>query len=451
MIVMKFGGTSVQDAAAIKRVIEIVRGRLGEHPLVVVSAMSKVTRRLVALAEEAESKHSDNMQSILDELKERHRAAASELLSGDDLKETLSKLNEAFDSLSSFAEGVCQIGELSDRSRARIVSTGEILSSLIVGAAMNASGVKCRMADARGLIVTDDNYTSAGVRSSETQANIARGVPALAKGVDIVLTQGFIASTSKGETSLLGFEGSDYSAAIFGAALGAVRVEIWTDVDGVRTADPRIVPSSVRIDRLSYEEAAEMAFLGARVLHPLTIGPAKERNIPILVLNSTNPTGDGTAVVMEDGAPEGPKSIAYRDDIDYVEVNFFQTNIAAEMSRLSEIFLLHGIRLSLVGISGSKASFTFDSSPQWAAEAYSELLEIGEVSYFRDKAQISVVGKGVGRMKGLTDKILGAVEGVRMLTFGSDLMSVSVVTDREGLEEKVRSLHAALFGCQVSS
>ena len=322
MIIIKFGGTSVQDEAAIGRVISIVKGRLREKPLVVVSALARVTRLLCTLAEEAEAQREDNVKGLLKQLRERHFNLAKNLLAArpDLLEECLAKVEERIADLETFVGGVCLIGELSSRSEARIISTGELLSSTIISYAFNAADISCHWIDARRMITTDDNYLNARPDMEVTEANIKRIVGLEYKGADLVLTQGFVAATPKGATSVLGFEGSDYSAAIFGMALGAERVEIWTDVDGIRSADPRVVHNTRKIDVISYEEAAEMAAMGARVLHPLTIEPARKKNIPIRVLNSTNQACEGTLVVRGDQAPDGPKSIAVKDEILFIKV-----------------------------------------------------------------------------------------------------------------------------------
>ena len=255
MIIMKFGGTSVQNAEAIRRVIGIVRGRMAEKPLVVVSALSKVTRQLCGIAEAAQGRREDEFRELLSALRKRHCDLADELLPEGSalLQDCLGRIGQLCDELEDFVYGVFRIAELSPRSYARIVSTGELLSSVIVSAAMNAAGLSCHWADARRMMVTDCNYMSAAPDLEATEANVRREYPALSKGASVILTQGFIASSVEGFPSVLGFEGSDYSAAIFGMALNASRVEIWTDVDGIRTADPRIVSDTGRIARLSYD------------------------------------------------------------------------------------------------------------------------------------------------------------------------------------------------------
>lgn len=449
MIVMKFGGTSVKDKEAILRVISIVRGRLSDRPLVVVSALAKVTRILCSIAEEAESQHKDKVEELLDSLRARHTGLASELLSSDRniLEQCITDINEICDSLADFARGVCQVGELSPRSNARIVSTGEMLSSRIVAAAMNVNGLSCRYLDARKMIVTDCRYMSAVPDLDATEANVKRLVTEASKGVSVVLTQGFVASSSEGFPSVLGFEGSDYSAAIFGMALDAERIEIWTDVDGIRSTDPRIVADTKRIEKISYEEASEMAFLGARVLHPLTIEPARRRNIPVYVLNSMSPDSEGSVVTHETVA-EGPKTVALRDDIDYLEIT--SPKIVGVSSMLSSIFAsvsANAIKIVSVSSSESRVGMTLDSG-QLGMDAFVDgLRKVFDVMVYRDKSEISVVGRNVVLTDGLFGKMLSSADGARiyMTSQSPTLLSTSIVVDRDVAKGVVSRLHSSLF------
>ena len=392
MIVMKFGGTSVQDAEAIARVRDIVRGRLGERPLVVVSAMARVTRVLCAIAEAVRNADAARAEELLNDLLLRHHDVAEDLLSDDaDLFiQTIMRIDDLWDDLASFVEDICARGRVSDCDEARIISTGELLSSVIVSAAFNAGGLSCTWLDAREMIVTDENYLSARPDLTQTCLNVQAAMQE--EDAAVFLTQGFIARTTEGDLAVLGFEGSDYSAAIFGMCLDASRVEIWTDVDGIRSADPRIVAATRRIPRLSYEEAAEMAYLGARVLHPLTIGPARSKDIPICVLNSHDAQGLGS-VVGPDGPelPLGPKSIAL---------------LTAEDAR--EL----------------KSRTIFDVSR---------------------KAQVSVIGKGIAADK---DRIVGTIRGIDegcALSLSENGLSLSAIVEKDRARDVVIALHEELF------
>lgn len=315
MIVMKFGGTSVQDAAAIRRVIDIVRGRLPDRPLVVVSALARVTRLLVEIA------GAQDPSEAMEALRARHRQVCRDLLQGPLLDETLARV-----------EALCQsIEGLHDQPA--VISVGELLSSTIVSAAFNQAGISCRWADAREMVHVTGDRMSGRPDLDRIEADVRRVVGGSG---ELTVTQGFIASTEDGLPAVLGFEGSDYSAAIFGMSLGAERVEIWTDVDGIRTADPRYVPETCRIIRVSYDEAAEMARLGARVLHPMTIYPARTRQIPILVLNTANPSCPGSRV--EQDSADGPKCVALLTDQDGREIG--SRALAGEQAGMSLVSLI---------------------------------------------------------------------------------------------------------------
>lgn len=446
---MKFGGTSVKDKNAIERVISIVRGRMADKPLVVVSALAKVTRVLCGIAEEAEAQHLKEVDDLLDSLRDRHTSLAVELLSGNPeiLNNCVSEVNAVLDSLTDFAHGVCQIGELSPRSYARIVSTGEVLSSKIVAAAMNVYGLSCRWLDARKMIVTDCSYMSAVPDLAATEANVKRFVPEAAKGVSVVLTQGFIASSVEGSPSVLGFEGSDYSAAIFGMALDADRIEIWTDVDGIQSADPRKIADTHRIDRVSYDEASEMAYLGARVLHPLTIEPARRRNIPVHVLNSMSPDAPGSVVTHECVAV-GPKTVAVKDDIDYLEITSpIIVGVTAMFAGVFNAAETNAVKVVLAAASESKVGVTLESGQPGFEAFVQQLRKKFEVMVYKDKAEISVVGNAVVTAPGLVDKMTAAASGanVYMMSQSPSMLSVSMVVDRSAAVDIAGRIHKVIF------
>lgn len=448
MIIIKFGGTSVQNEEAIGRVISIVRGRLSEKPLVVVSALARVTRLLCSIAEEAESQRDDSVKDLLRQLRERHFNLAGNLLAGrpDLLDRCLKDVEGLISSLETFVGGVCLLGELSARSEARIISTGELLSSTIISYAFNANGISCHWIDARRMITTDDNYLNARPDMDVTEANIKRIVGLEYRGADLVLTQGFVASTYKGATSVLGFEGSDYSAAIFGMALGAERVEIWTDVDGIRSADPRVIGDTRKIDVISYEEAAEMAAMGARVLHPLTIEPARKKNIPILVLNSTNPSCDGTLVIRGDQSPDGPKSVAFKEDVLFIKV--ISPKLEGVTRMLGKVFASLYPRRIPVTLAKATESEVFLVMPEERVALQDALDEIGkwaDVTVYRDKAFISVVGRNIVGFEGLGDKVISVSGKVHLANVSANMMSENFVIDRDRLQVTMESLHDYIF------
>lgn len=442
MIIMKFGGTSVQDKEAIERVISIVESRLEERPVVVVSALAKVTRLLVSIAEQAEKGQTEEAESLLSQLRARHRGLATELLqsSTELLKATLKDIDTRCQALSEFVRGISLIRELSDRSRAHIVSCGELLSSTIVSTALNARGLSCQLLDAREMVKTDENYLAAGVNLADTQGSAMKLITeAFDAGPKVVLTQGFIASTAEGDTSLLGFEGSDYSAALFGLAIGAKRVEIWTDVDGIRSADPRIVSHTSRIEQVSYEEAAAMARLGAKVLHPKTMGPSRIGGVPIQVLNSHDPSGKGTIVSHEDKAPKGPKSLAYLPQIDLVE-------LCGPLPELMKALFDSKIEPLILAQSETGLILTFETeTADRALEQLRSTLSEDQMIVSEDYSQFSIIGKDL-LQGGIVQKILNSIPLVRLFVSSSDGLALTFVVSRTSAPQTVIKVHELLFG-----
>ena len=319
MIVVKFGGTSVGDAAAIQRAAEIVRGRLSRRPIVVVSAMGGVTNALLALAEQAVKGHLIGALSAVESLRERHLAAAAALLGGDD-GEVGGEISATIDELASLAEALCTLGHLTPRSMDTIGAVGERLSAPLVAAAFIRAGLPAELVDARQIMITDDAYMRAEPLLDAIAERSRTILLPFVKSRCVPVVAGFIGATAQGVTTTLGRGGSDYSASLVGAALRADAIEIWTDVDGMLTADPRVVPDARLIDRIRFDEASELASFGAKVLHPSTIAPAVQLGIPVYVYNSRNPTGTGTEITFD--APRCPvRAIAGKTGIAVVRVH----------------------------------------------------------------------------------------------------------------------------------
>ena len=338
---MKFGGTSVANFEAITRTIFIVGGKLDQKPVVVVSALSKVTDLLYRISDAAVSKDSNLTKELLAELRQRHLSLACELLEQNPVQKesAVARVNAICDQLDALANAVCAVGELSDRNKAIIISNGELLSSTIICFAMNAKGIRTNWIDARKMMVTNDDYLKGEPVESEIVERVPGMIAEAYKGMDAVITQGFIATNLKGEQTVLGRGGSDYSASLIGMAIDAERIEIWTDVDGVRTADPRYVQNTKYLEKISFEEAAEMAHFGAKVLHPLTIEPAVKKNIPIYVLNSTNPSGKGTAILRNEFIEDGVKSVSFKENIRVINIfSMRMINTSGFLRRVFEIF-----------------------------------------------------------------------------------------------------------------
>ena len=445
---MKFGGTSVANFEAITRTIFIIGGRLDQKPVVVVSALSKVTDLLYKISDAAAAKDLPQTRELLCQLRKRHIDLTEELLAQSMLKdEAVARVNELCDSLEGIAMAVCSLGELSDRNKAVIISTGEYLSSTIISYAMNAKGIRTQWVDARTMMITSESYLK-GEPDMDAIATKVPGVIAQAyEGMDAVITQGFVGVTSEGRPTVLGRGGSDYSASLIGMAVDAEKIEIWTDVDGVRTADPRYVPNTKSLEQISFEEAAEMAHFGAKVLHPLTIEPAVKKNIPIYVLNSMNPSGKGTAILRNELIEDGVKSVSFKENIRVI--NIFSTkmiNTSGFLRRVFEIFSESKVSVDLISTSEANISVTVDATQNIDA-VVEELSEFADVIVDDDKSQVSVIGKNIVKLNGMLKKTFTPLKkcNVYMISQGASFVNISFVVDREELIEVVRDLHHHLF------
>jgi aspartate kinase len=353
MIVMKFGGTSVEDAKAIDRVASIVQGRLEKQPVVVVSAMAKVTDTLLTMARAAGEGERKTALKLCRSLQERHYNTASELLGTARFTEFHSELGQDFESLDELLRGISAVGEITPRTTDHVAAFGEMLSSKIVAAAFEARGLKGAHVDSRDVLVTDSAYMQAVPQYEETNLRLQEKVLSLVKAGQVPVMGGFIGSNRAGITTTIGRGGSDFSAAIFGAGLGADKIEIWTDVDGILTTDPRICPEARRIKVISFDEAAELAYFGAKVLHPATVLPAIQKNIPVYVLNSRNPSCEGTRITTR--APHTKnifKAIAAKKRITIVDVAAPRMLLAHGFLRsIFEAFDRHKVAVDVVSTS----------------------------------------------------------------------------------------------------
>src|SRR5215831_15259016 len=325
MIVMKFGGTSVEDASSIQRVSEIIRERLASRPVVVVSAMGKTTRKLLQAAEASAAGDGRTTLGIVADLKTRHLSEARRLLQNSSRAEsgceTFGLIDRYFDELKKLLEGLAILGDVPPRGLDKILSYGELLSSTVLAGALTGGGIAARLVDSRSFIKTDDRYGSARPLFDVTYAATCDALLPLLENGAVPVAQGYIGSTRDGATTTLGFEGSDYTAAIIGAALRADDIQIWKDVSGLMTADPAVCPSARTVELCSYTEAAELTSFGAKVLHPNAVYPAAERNIPVHIYNSRRPSDGGTTITSRGGQRESPvKSIAYKKPVTLIKI-----------------------------------------------------------------------------------------------------------------------------------
>ena len=448
MIVMKFGGTSVEDAAAIDRVASIVESRLDERPFVVVSAMAKVTDQLLAMAVAAGNGERDKALDICRNLRERHYNVAGELLGTGLHTELHTEIGAEFDSLDELLRGISAVGELTPRTSDYVVSFGERLSSMIAAAAFLTRHLPASLIDARQIIITDGQHSRAAPQVSEINQRLQTHVQPLIAGARLPIMGGFIGATREGIPTTIGRGGSDFSAALVGAGLSAERIEIWTDVDGMKTTDPRICPDAHRIKVISFEEAAELAYFGAKVLHPATVLPAVEKNIPVLVLNSRNPANRGTRILAQTPPSTSLfKAIAVKGRITIIEIVSARMLMAhGFLATVFEIFKRHRCAVDVVSTSEVSISLTVDSNeaiPQIAAD----LEELASVKYRGRQAIICMVGENIREKPGVAAQVFKAVGNinVRMISQGASEINMTFVVDESDAPEAVRRLHTKFF------
>ncbi len=448
MIVMKFGGTSVESAAAIERVAGIVRARLERRPVVVVSAMGKTTNRLLALAADAVAGRREEALEQLRELREYHFENALPLASESDEVEVERMLDRHFQELGELVRGLAVLGELTPRSVDAISSYGERISSRIVTAAFRKLGMDAVHVDSRRVIVTDGRHTQAAPLFNPIRARLCEKVAPLAENGKVVVMGGFIGANEDGVTTTLGRGGSDFSASLVGAGIRAEDIQIWTDVDGMLTADPNTVAEARRIKVISFAEAAELAYFGAKVLHPSTVLPAIEESIPVLILNSRRPEVAGTRVVRETVPCSNPvKSIASKRPITVVHIHSTRMLMAhGFLRRIFEVFDRYETAVDMVATSEVSVSATIDNTAR-LAEIRRELEEIAEVAVEHDRAIVSLVGENIRYTPGIGARIFRALGQVNvlMISQGGSQWNFSIVIAGENLKEAVRLLHTEFF------
>ena len=448
MIVMKFGGSSVESAAAIERVAGIVGARVARGPVVVVSAMDKTTNRLLALAADAVAGRRDEALEQLRILREYHFENALPLALESDEVEVERMLDRHFQELGELVKGLAVLGELTPRSVDAISSYGERISSRIVTAGFRKAGLDAVHVDARRVLVTDRRHTQAAPLFEATRARLCAQVAPLVQSGKVIIMGGFIGATEDGVTTTLGRGGSDFSASVVGAAMGAEEIQIWTDVDGMLTADPNTVPGARRLKVISFAEAAELAYFGAKVLHPSTVLPAVEQNIPVLILNSRRPEVPGTRVVRESVPCANPiKSIASKRPITVVHIHSTRMLMAhGFLHRIFEVFDRYETPVDMVATSEVSVSATIDSTAR-LAEIRRELEEIAEVAVEHDRAIISLVGENIRYTPGIGARIFRVLEKVNvlMISQGGSQWNFSIVIAGESLKEAVRLLHGEFF------
>ena len=447
---MKFGGTSVESSEAIERVAKIVSSRHKQSPIVVVSAMAKVTDQLVAMGQKAAVSECEASLELLRSLRERHINTAKALLGSKRSATLAPRLQPLFSELENFLRGLAAVRELTPRGSDYLLSFGELLSSLIVADAFNLRGLNAAWLDSRECLVTDSRHTHAVPQRDETRDRSKKKILPLISKKRIPVMGGFIAATVDGIPTTLGRGGSDYSAAIIGAALDADRIEIWTDVEGMMTTDPRLCPEARTIKRISFNEAAELAYFGAKVLHPATLLPAIHKNIPVYVLNSRNLKSTGTEITAQ--AP--PSHDVFRAITAKMGISI--VNVVASRGVMVHGFLRsvfealdrHSTSVDIVAISEVSMSFTMETK-RLPKALLAELEQIADVACEDKQAIICLVGEDIHGKPGIAASVFNTIAeagvNIRMISQGASEINISFVVDENDVPKAVRRLHGHFF------
>ena len=448
MLVMKFGGTSMEDAKAIDRAAAIVKSRLSQKPVVVVSAMARVTDQLLATARAAGAGDREEALKLSRALRERHYNVAGELLGTGLFTQFHSELESEFDALDEILRGIAAVGELTPRTTDLVAANGELLSSKIAAAAFSARGLNAKLIDSRECIITDHTHTRAIPFFEDTNLRLRAQVKPAVDAGRVPVMGGFIGATRTGTTTTIGRGGSDFSAAIVGAGLSAERIEIWTDVDGMMTTDPNLCPDAHRIKVISFDEAAELAYFGAKVLHPATLLPAIQKNIPVDILNSRNPKCEGTRITAR--APRCRnlfKAIAAKKRITIIDVAATRMLMAhGYLKSIFDAFDRHQVPVDVVSTSEVSVSLTVDSTaaiPELAAD----LSKLADVKYEGRKAIVCLVGDALRETPGVAAHVFGVIPEVkiRMISQGASEINLTFVIEEDSVPDVIKRLHAAFF------
>ena len=455
MAVMKFGGTSVGTARAMQQAISIVdRERVNAVPLVVLSACSGITNKLVRIADAAGRGAIDEAMDLAGDVRTFHFALLDELIKRDVLKKEVAvKIEELASRLEMLIKGVDIVGELTERSRDMFCSFGELFSTTVFAAAMKDQGHNVEWIDVRTVMITDDNFGFARPINDVCEENVHRIIRPLLQQGTVVVTQGYIGATKTGKTTTLGRGGSDFSAALLGAWLNENAIQIWTDVDGVMTCDPRMVPEARSIRVMTFSEAAELAYLGAKVLHPDTIAPAVQKNIPVYVLNSVHPDAKGTIITND---PERLSGMSYDGLVKSIAIKKGQCIINVRsnrmfgrhgfMNELFDVFACYGVSVEMVATSEVSVSLTVDDKSV-SDELIQKLQGLGDVDLEHHVATISVVGDNLRMSRGVAGRIFSSLKDVnlRMISQGASEINVGFVVEESEVITAVNNLHREFF------
>lgn len=446
VVVMKFGGTSVEDATAIRRLVDIVESRVTGQPVVVVSALAQVTDQLLEAGRAAAGGHLGAALAAARNIYVRHEELADSLVDGSPYNDLDRQLRGDFQALERLLLDLAATGQLDRRDLDFLLGFGECFSSKLVNEALRQSGFKTTHVDARTCIVTDDRHGQAAPIWDVTNQRLQETLTPLLQAGRIPVLGGYIAATIDGVPTTLGRGGSDFTAAIVGAAMSAARIEIWTDVDGVMTADPKLCPDARVIRRMSFEEAAELAHCGAKVLHPATIAPAMRENIPVHVMNSRRPAAEGTEIVTRAKSAKPVIAVTAKRNVAAVEIESARGIDSALLDSVFAAFAQHSSSMDITAASLGGVLLLVDASAPLPAIA-AELRGVANVRWEDRRALVSLVGENIRRQPEVASRVFATVADmeVRVIFQGTSDRTISFLVEESKAEDAVQRLHALFF------
>jgi aspartate kinase len=449
-VVMKFGGTSVEDAAAIRRLCQLALRALEERPVVVVSALAKVTDQLMNIGWAAAEGRLDAAREGLQLLRERHEAVAAGLVSGDEQSRLCHEFTREFDALAPVLSRIAWDKSFTPQAQDQLLGVGESLSSKLVHAALKVEGLEAALVDARECIVTDAAHTRATPLWDDTNQRLQELLLPLLSSGRVPVMGGFVGATRDGIPTTLGRGGSDFSASIVGAGLHAKRIEIWTDVDGIMTTDPALCPDATRVPRMSFDEAADLAYFGAKVLHPATLVPAMRSDVPVWVLNSRNPECPGTEIVAQCETDGRVKAVTSKRGVAIVDIEPVRWFAPELLREVFDVFERHQHSLDL--LSASRGSLALLVSSVTALPSIAEELKgMANVRWENHKALVCLVGEQIRRRPEIAGQAFRAISDidVRMICQGASERNISFLVDESRAVEAVQRLHRSFFATPI--
>jgi aspartate kinase len=446
VVVMKFGGTSVEDAAAIRRLIGIVQSRLGAQPVVVVSALARVTDQLLEAGNAAAKGHLGSALATVRSIYVRHEELADSLVDGAAYSALDRELRGEFSALESLLQDLETSRQLDLKAQDHLLGFGECFSSRLAKEALCQADINAAHVDARSCIVTDARHGQANPVWDVTEERLQQAVSPLLACGQVPVLGGFIASTPDGIPTTLGRGGSDFSAAIVGAALCAARIEIWTDVDGIMTTDPKLCPDARVIRKMNFEDAAELARFGAKVLHPATLARAMRENIPVHVLNSRRPNGEGTEIVARAKTGNVVSAITAKRNVAAVEIESASTVDSELLRVVYAAFDRHSCPVDGMATSLGRISLLVSSTAALPAIA-ADLHGVAALRWENHKALVCVVGEHIRRQPDVASQIFAAVSDMeaRVVCQDPSGRTISFLVEESKVEESVQRLHGIFF------